>query len=290
MKISEKFNVKVVDFSDVELIKDNNLFIDPFLIAVGDTDFCKRATNDIIDFFDMLLNCAINGNEKNASIIINGLCERNETRLGYSKERLVGKGFSKNAGMTLYKNLKESNAIKTGLVKDIFDCSIMVEKIGQDKISDLITNIIFKQLIDFTQAQCKKLAIPLQEVELKKRYWNSLNRRWEKEKTFLPVDNGMPILFVPNNVLADNSFYTYQTVYRELMLPYYESLELSDASSSLVYLLKNGKRKVDKKKLRKKYPCSKKSVEDFVRNYSDKYTSYKDSKFKYYNYSKRRMV
>jgi hypothetical protein len=275
--------VNTTDFVDVEIDSDNKLFIDPFLIEKGKKDFHKKATTDIKGFFNALLEKAVNNKETEGIQLVNNLHERNETRLGYSVKKPKGKGFAGYEGVELFNNIKESEAVQTGLVQDIFDCSIMVENVGKDKISDLVTNIIFLELIEFTQNECMKNGINMEKVTIKNKCWNSFSVTWENvTNAILPVSNtGSPIIFVPKDIVNSNLKYDYKTLYGELLLPYYEQLEILDESSGLVYLLKSGEKKVSRKMLRKKYPCKKPIVVQFVRDQNELYKNYKQNKFEY---------
>ena len=82
-------------------------------------------------------------------------CDRNETRLGYSIETTFGKSFSFNEGVTMIKLLSQGSVFESGFVEDIFDFSIAINNIEKDKVSDLITTIIFEDLIKYTQEQCE---------------------------------------------------------------------------------------------------------------------------------------
>lgn len=121
--------------------------------------------------------------------MIENLYERNETRLGYSLESTFGKSFGENGGRDLVKLLAKDEMINNGEVEDIFDCLIMVPNIGEDKVSDLITTIIFQDLINYTQKQCELWKIEMQKVKLEKLCWDSENQKWIKIQTVLPIDN-----------------------------------------------------------------------------------------------------
>ncbi len=60
----------------------------------------------------------------------------------------------------MYKKLKESRAAKSGVLRDLSDCELMIPGIGHDKISDITINIIRQKLVGFTELQCRLHRIP----------------------------------------------------------------------------------------------------------------------------------
>ncbi|MBR6253001.1 MAG: hypothetical protein IKR04_04090 [Clostridia bacterium] len=282
MLLYDYFHLKEADFVNVELKNDNKIFVDPFLISIEESSFSKMAANSIRDYFKALLKSARDGNKRMSKALLENLHERNETRTGYSVAKPKGIGFAGDAGEDLFNNIIKSKAMKTNMISDIFDCSIMVDRVGADKISDLIINIIFLQLIEYTQKQCRKNRIPLSPVVLRYKIWNYKTFSWEKVVVELPLDeDDNPIVFLPKEIASDKMFYDYQRVYNTLMIPFYEQVEIQDASSGLVKILKSGKRKVLKKDLRAKYPCTKAEVVKFVQENNQVYARYKKNQFTY---------
>ena len=64
------------------------------------------------------------------------------------------------------------------------------------------------------------------------------------------------------------------------MMPYYEKIALNNPSMGLVKILKRGIVPA-KTKIRKKYPCKKDDVLDFIIENPDVYLSYKEKQIKY---------
>ena len=75
--------------------------------------------------------------------------ERNASRYVFdiSKGRAVGSHLAEE----LWRALSRSQAVKTGLVKDLEDTVLLVEGIGPDNISDITINIILKPLAQLTK-------------------------------------------------------------------------------------------------------------------------------------------
>ena len=145
MKISRKYQLPAqkLDFVNINLAKDNKIFIDPVKIKNGTSEIHKTCYKKIDSFIQILLELSRKREYKKLLEIIDNFHERNETRLGYSLESTYGKSFGENGGRDLVKLLAKNEMVSNGEVEDIFDCLIMVPNIGEDKVSDLITTIIF---------------------------------------------------------------------------------------------------------------------------------------------------
>lgn len=288
MKFKEKYNIKgEVEFVDIELDTDSKLFVDPYLIYISNDEFSNNCSNKIVNYFEQLLKLAILNDKGNGYKIVKYLQENNEVRFGYSLGNPLGKGFGKNKGKELFDILCKSKAVRTGMISDIFDASIMLNKVGYDKISDLTINIILEDLIQFTQKQCKMYSVPLEKVRLRRPVWNSEKNNWINiEAIDLPVHNGKPIILVPNNFVRPYMVYTYARFYNNQMMPYYEIEALKNPSCGLVKILKRGIVPA-KSKIRKEYPCLKDNVINFIIEHPDKYSMYK---YKQLNYVKEKNV
>ena len=190
MKTSRKYQLPAqkLDFVNINLAKDNKIFIDPVKIKNGTSEIHKTCYKKIDSFIQILLELSRKREYKKLLEIIDNFHERNETRLGYSLESTYGKSFGENGGRDLVKLLAKNEMVSNGEVEDIFDCLIMVPNIGEDKVSDLITTIIFLDLIKYTQEQCNLWKIEMKNVSISKLCWNADNETWIKVKKQLPID------------------------------------------------------------------------------------------------------
>lgn len=277
MNISTKFHIpaRKLDFVNINLTNDNKLFIDPLLIKRGNTEFHKNCYKTIENFVSKLLLLAHQKQYTVLSEFINNMYERNETKLGYSQDTTYGKSFGENGGTDLIKLLSKNGILESGFVEDIFDCLIMIPNIGKDKVSDLITTIIFLNLVKYTQEQCAKWNIPTKLVKLSKLCWNSRIEKWEEREEVLPLYNEKPIVFVPKSFTDKNYIFSYEKLYRKIIIPLYKELELKNDESKFVIKYKNGRIHVLGNKLRETYPCTKYVVLDFVKKYDLVYREYK---------------
>ncbi len=285
MTFNEKFKVEDDRYINIELDTDNELFVDPYLIYLGEDEFSIRCSNKVVNFFSQLLIAAEINDDDFGEYLVKHLQENNEVRFGYSKNKPCGKGLGINKGIELYNNIKNSKAMKSGLVKDIFDASIMLDNVGYDKISDLTICIILEELIEFTQMICSEHNIKMVPVELNRPVWSDKENKWiDVHRIMLPVHNNCPIILIPTNYANQELKYSYSRFYSKQMMPYYERYAINNPSEGLIRILKRGIVPA-KTKIREKYPCKKPTVVDFINANPNEYLSYKDKQLKYINYN-----
>lgn len=274
---SEKYKISGdFDFEDIELERDNKKFVDPYLIYITNDNMSRGCANSVIDFFEELLQFAKKNNKKDGYKFVEYLQENNEVRLGYSKDKPKGKGFGRDKGKELFDILINSKAVATGLVSDIFDASMMINNVDRDKISDFTINLILEKLITYTQNQCRRHNVPMSKVKLKRPVWSSQTKQWNDKSEFeLPIHKNLPIILVPKNYVRNRLIYSYQRFYENEMMPYYCQQAMNDPSSGLVKILKRGRVRPLKNKIRKKYPCTKPNVLKFIEDHPEKYVDYK---------------
>ena len=283
MKFKEKFGINSeTSFEDVELDTDNELFVDPYLIYISRDEFSDRCSNRVVEYFSKLLHYAKLGDRGNGYKLVRHLKENNEIRLGYSHGTPCGRGLGHNKGKKLFDILCKSKAVETGLVSDIFDASIMLEKVGYDKISDLTVNIILADLIKYTQEQCILYNVPMDIVRLKRPVWIAEEEKWEFINNLnLPTHNGNPIILVPKNFVRPYLVYTYGRFYKVEMIPHYERRVMNDPSSGLVKILKRGLVVPSRTKIRKAFPCLKENVINYIAEHPADYKVYKNKELNY---------
>jgi hypothetical protein len=230
MKLSQVLALNVtqheIDFIDIDISNDTPLFIDPHFIATRQDAWSHEATSCIRSFFGYLLTLIRADNREQALEIFMGLKEPNETRLGLSRGRSQGRGVGPDDARKIFESLLTSRAVQTGLVEDIEDCRLFIEGIDKDKTSDMATNIIRRQLIAYTQKQCKLWDIPLTQDVPSGLLWNKTERCWEENHTEMLVIDGNKLLLVPKGIVSFNLAYTPQCYHQHFVLNFLQSHHL----------------------------------------------------------------
>lgn len=266
-KISEIFGLNKsqseLDFVDIDVSKDTNLFVDPVLLGLNEDKWSVEAKNTLRSFFSKLLQYIIEGKEKNAKEMFKHLGEPNATCLGLSRNNPKGKGVGDLDTLRIYDSIVESKAAQTGLIQDIEDNILFVDNFGKDKLSDMTTNIIIKHLMDYTIQQCILHKIPLKEKANHEQYWwCSDKEEWVNSPYLFLVVNEKIKILVPKGIVSYCKAYTHEKYYNNYVLNFIKNEELS-LGSSLVYKKKNGDYNILKKDLKKENPISKKFLREF---------------------------
>jgi hypothetical protein len=276
MRASEYFGLgrtqQELDFVDVSVDGDIQLYLDPFAISQGTDRLSIQCHETLHEFFSQVLEAIRGGNVERASELLQFLKEPNETRLGLSKGTPRGAGIGEGQAEELLAALQRSTAVKTGFLRHLEDCELMIEGIGRDKISDLTTNIIRAHLVEYTKVQSELWSIPTQKVALPPIF--DLANGWISAFHDLPVTNNSALVFVPRTMVRIDPAVRHDQYYRHHVLNYLQ-LEHLNAGSSLVRSLKNGRRVVHKKDLEAQYPCTKPFLFEFSKMHPDVLSKYR---------------
>lgn len=230
MKISEMFCINKtqheLDFVDVDIDVDTPLFLDPYFIAKNDFPIAYEAHLSLRSYFECLL-CALRENRiLDAQNLFSHLGETNEICLGFSQTKPQGKGMGPSDATRIFKSLKESYAIQTGIMEDIEDFRIFVDNVDKDKMSDMTANIIKKQLIEYTQSQCKLWGIQMTRDTPSGYYWNRETCSWENNYTDMLIADGRRILLVPKRIVSFSTQYTPQKYSQHFVLNFLQDEQL----------------------------------------------------------------
>lgn len=241
---------KDLEFVDIYINADKKFFLDPAKLLNYDDAMSIQMSNSIVEYFDILLQLIRNKDEFNSLKMLSGLKEPKEIHLGYATNGYIGNAVGGIKGNKIYKKLSESNAVKTGFLKDLEESALLVEGINRDIISDMTVMITKKYLIEFTQVQCKKYQVPMQMVNAGS-IWDEKQKLWVEIETYLPVWDSKPMILVPKKIVTDKMMLDSQEFYRNELLTFVQD-ELMRADKSLVVVLKNGNRRcaITKKQLK----------------------------------------
>ncbi len=248
MKISEIFNLKVsqfgLDFVDVDLDKDCTLYIDPFLIANSNSQWSIQADQVIKNFFDSFKSAMLSKDYDKARELFLFMSEPKENCLGVSKKGTTnGRGVGQLNTQRILDKIIESNAIENKLVNNIEDIIIFVEDIDRDKLSDMVTNIIRKKLIEYTKTQCQLWGMPLSRGETLP-FWEPVERRWAYTDDDLLLVEDREILLIPKSIVSPIKIYEASKFKWHYIVEQERNFHLQRRSSLVkVRTLKSGKEK-----------------------------------------------
>lgn len=185
---------------DPILTVDTRLFIDPRLVLKTTTPEFENSSATIFDHFASVMR-VVKHIERKGDVFwkqadkmltfpeVDGLC------IGYASSGSSGSGMGKELRENLLDNIRRITAagIDDPVLFELV--GIFQDKIGPDRISDMVAKIIIKDLIAFTQRVCSDCGIIMESMTYSKGL----------EQEDLPVNptNGKPIILVPKEVLRD---------------------------------------------------------------------------------------
>jgi hypothetical protein len=230
MKISEIFRLNKtqaeLDFVDIDPERDFPLFLDSQLIGASSHAFADRCHTTISNFFQYFLELIQADRRDLARELFRNLSEPNETCLGTSRGRPAGRGVGREQASDIFESIMASRAIVTGVLEDLEDFRIFVHGVGADKVSDMTTNIIRKNLIEYTQTQCELHNIAMMDGIATNPWWNPNARRWERTYEKMLVIEGRPILLVPKSLVSRGIAYDFDRYHRQFVLNFVQREEL----------------------------------------------------------------
>jgi hypothetical protein len=260
---------------DIPLDTDVSLYLDPYALSVSGNDWLRECGNIVVNFFDYFLSVIRKGDEVTAMKLISNLHEPNDIHLGVSLGRPSGRGLGGKQGLQLYETLRDSSAVRSGLLRELSDIELLMPGIGSDKISDLTANVIRGELVAYTEEQCLLYSIPTERIN-SGLYWDPESRVWASRYADLPVYRESRIVLVPKAAVRVRLVPDYEEFYNRFVLDYLSAEHLT-ANDSLVTLLKNGNPRVFRKDLKGKYKLSKEFLFEFTKQHPEVLKAYKET-------------
>ena len=261
---------KIQEIVQLDFEHDNQLFIDPYRIDEKRSELLKRAKRKILKYFDLFFYSVEHNLRDNAAKLGEHLHEINATKLGYSNkdDRPKGKGFSQRDLLIIF-----DEAIKVkDYIEDMPDILVLAENVGPDKVSDLTTNIIYEELLEFTVGIIIKYDLNIELIKKRKWIFDVDAQEWQKKEILVPSIDKEEILFIPDKLTASYEIFSYENVYNQLVYPFYK---VNTSVHRLVRVLKNKEERPDCRKIKEKYPMKRDTVKDFKHKYTRRYNEYK---------------
>jgi hypothetical protein len=267
MRFTSQFSLGLsqaeVDFVDVDTTKDTPLFIDPTALQNLGNELAQRCSALVTSYFQAVVDAIRAGDDSRATLLLSGLTEPNETRLGLTRgSRSAGRGVGTRQAIQLLESLKGSAAVRSGFVTDLGTCELLVEGIGPDKMSDITTNIIRGELIKYTQDQCHLHGVSLPGSYPAGRVWDAGALTWTPQYAHLPAV-GTTLILVPKAFVRWKTSFSAQKYYDDFVLNYLRQEEIS-TNGPLVQRRVSGEPFVTKETLKRRTPLTK----DFLYRFS----------------------
>ncbi|BBH71158.1 hypothetical protein ACTI_78430 [Actinoplanes sp. OR16] len=249
MRVSKIYGIKrsqgELDFVDVDIDKDIPLFLDPRAIAQINNSWARSCVSSLQSFFQRVIEAIHSGDDSVAISLLTGLGEPNETHLGLSKGKSRGSAVGEKLAVEFWQALSKSRAVQSGLIQDLEDTALLIENVDKDRISDITTNIIRRQLVEFTYDTCKFWNIPLTENVAYGNFWNSRQGVWYQDHVDIPTPKGEPLLLVPKSIVRRKLHMNANNYYRHSILNFLVSQE--SAANALTSVVRGQHQRVTKK-------------------------------------------
>lgn len=198
---------KDIPFIDVASNDDTSLFLDPCLIATQTDPFSVCCQQVIRDYIAHLYKAASQSpNAYDMVPFLYNLGERNEARLGYGTGRNGKAKTAKGMANTL---TGLHSLIHTGVpVEEACDIPLLMPRFAEDCMSDMLLNVLFKQLCEFTIQQCRLLGIPIRPISNSRYYWDVFAHAWREYTEDCLMLNDEVIILVPKNFVRPRFTFT----------------------------------------------------------------------------------
>ncbi|UIR54769.1 hypothetical protein LZQ00_10825 [Sphingobacterium sp. SRCM116780] len=275
LKFTKHFGISKntpISFVDIP-IDDNDLeaFICPFLIEKHKKDKLELQVSQRIKNFLRELNTTyIKTNDVNNGIsFLDHLHEPNEYHLGYSSTN-KGKAVSKSKANDIFNALRNNAFSKqnSSITNEAHNVLLLVDGIGQDIMSDIISNVCRDIFANFTSKECLRLGISTKPIDIE--FYNDKANKWETTIVDLP-QFGRHIILVPTTILSSKR--EFASRYNWFVSANYISKEVLNMSTppsqKMISKMKDGTKKAIIKEIYKHYKKPKKNLVDFVIQYSN---------------------
>lgn len=258
MRVSDHYGIgktqPTLEFVDVDIKRDTKVYLDPHALRHHPSPWASEWANILTAYFQKVVDAIRSGKGAEAKRLLKHLNEPNETRFGLSADRADGNAIGPVIGSKIYESLARSDAVKSGLLRDLEETALMIEGVRYDRISDIATNILRAKLLEYTQEMASKYSLPLVQDVYVGPVFDHKQGKWKTEYSSCLMADNRPLVLVPKSIVRRNLFFDPGEYYTHFILEELKDQETRSVNSSLVHMLKNGKRIVYKKDLRARNP------------------------------------
>ncbi|AUL45909.1 hypothetical protein BTL55_02150 [Bordetella trematum] len=194
---------------NVSLVNDLPLFIDPFLLFDSENEVYQDLHEQIIAYLKFLRDVSATGALTKAHIDQwFRFAEVKQNWLGFSRSGNSGSGLGAQFADTLHRNLHhvfhDFGTEKITKSSHLEKLCLLSEGVGRDHLSDFVTNLIKKFLLDYTQTFAKEYLRPelVRTVGITRVEFNYKTKRWIPGKYDLPFINNDYVILTPKDMLT----------------------------------------------------------------------------------------
>lgn len=203
------------EFVDICLNHDNKIFIDPLLILYGNSLFCNRTKGIVEVYFKELIQAYRENRLDRVRELFQYGGEINHTKTGYGNGR-NGHGSTVEGLIKIFKEfpkiLKE-----VPFIDNVEDLVIYLPGFAEDKMTDLLVNILHDQLNDFTISVAKKRGMK-DFVETEFWTFDEKLKKSIKVKRESLVINGEKILLCPKEIVTNRYIFGAEDFFRKIII------------------------------------------------------------------------
>lgn len=201
-RVTEYFGINGdVPFVDVHVDRDNDIYIDPNAIRNDHSPRGAAANNCLTTLFVRVVTAARSNDPQEHTIgreLLRHLHEPNETRLGMSKGEPRGRAFGDKLAEEFWQELRVNPACRDAAIRRLEDTRLCLENVGNDRISDMTTRIIFEVLAEFTAEMMTTYpALNAGATTADSDVWVPVAGQWQSRGFTLPFATNKQLLLVP---------------------------------------------------------------------------------------------
>lgn len=200
---------KHVDFLIPFFDVDRRYCLDPALLRFSTTPLLKKWNGELEEFLKLIHQVIKGGDKQKLKNLLN-IGEAPDAGFGYCEQGVRGSGFGNEISDQVIGILSRNQEFKKRGFIRIEELQWFDKNIGPDRISDLVIHILKREIVKYTQKQCRNLGIPMEEVRVTK-ILDGDTLSWISIKTEMPINPYRtvrdainphpPILFLPKEVV-----------------------------------------------------------------------------------------
>ena len=220
-----------IDFVDIDVNTDVELYIDPERIALSNHPFASAANAAIEDFFSVLCEAATSGDRDFLYHLLSYGKEPNETHFGNSAFESCGKGNSPQILMPIVDDMISLGMFHSDLFTQLSDLQLWTHNFHYDRLSDLTTNIIRGVLVEYTYHQYDIHQLELPQENCKSApVWDIQEHRWRMEIFPHFISRQHPALLVPKAFVGRQMLSSPGELLQKYALKYRQEEHLNERS------------------------------------------------------------